>query len=820
MPKPLSEPLEYYKGEATRIAYTVEDKIWLEFNGWRLDGPLPNDPSRLVTYAEVEDLVQEIVADVVPPGGSTDASDLLTGTLGVDRLPDVPRAKLATDVRATLTVADSLPAALADVADDAAAALAAAATAQAAADDAASDAAGGLAAHAADTTSVHGIADTAALALKTETAVVQTALDAHAVDTTSVHGIADTAALALKTETAAVQAALTAGLAGKADASALAGKADTSTVTTLSSQLAALQAAIAATIPKPVAAFSANLTLAAAPFIVEFTDTSLDKPTSWSWNFGDGGTSTDQHPTHTYTTAGVYTVTLTATNLGGSSTYTTIVTAVADTGTGTIDYITSGALFASTTASANVGLALPAGIQNGDLLVATFNADNQPTISTVPSGWLPLCDPVVGSGTTLFGYYLPVPTASAVTGTQTWVLSSAQKANGAIELIRGADLSNPFASDPVYVVNDAAAIPVVLPEIKPTIPNGLLYMGIGVNSSGADVSSASGSGFTETFEADGGQTARGARKAYTTAGKMGPYAANLAVAQTAVGFMRALRRAGATTPSGTKLTWAPPTLDSNYKTYNVQAGDRILNLDPAFDWRIVWPNYPIEISSDFQIVGGKNVVSIGGEVRFTAAGRQLLIQNASSPAVNNRTVHVEGLRMTAASGVQMTEGININAQDDTGLVVRLQNIIVAPIWGLPAYHADIIQAFNGPYQLDVDLLEGSSNYQGFMIQPNNSGEDLSYPNWNFKRIRVEMRNDRTDGGSAGFVLLTTNVPYPVVDITDMQITGAGASSSKLTQGSPTSGNPPANSTSGMSIVASYTGARATAGVGYVSPGYL
>lgn len=38
------------------------------------------------------------------------------------------------------------------------------------------------------------------------------------------------------------------------------------------------------------------------------------------WNFGDGSTSTDKNPAHTYTTAGTYTVRLTATNAAGSDT--------------------------------------------------------------------------------------------------------------------------------------------------------------------------------------------------------------------------------------------------------------------------------------------------------------------------------------------------------------------------------------------------------------------------------------------------------------------------------------------------------------------
>jgi len=69
---------------------------------------------------------------------------------------------------------------------------------------------------------------------------------------------------------------------------------------------------------KPVAAFSGSPTTITAGQSVQFTDQSINSPTSWSWNFGDGGTSTLQNPSHTYSTAGTYTVILTATNSGGS----------------------------------------------------------------------------------------------------------------------------------------------------------------------------------------------------------------------------------------------------------------------------------------------------------------------------------------------------------------------------------------------------------------------------------------------------------------------------------------------------------------------
>jgi PKD repeat protein len=68
----------------------------------------------------------------------------------------------------------------------------------------------------------------------------------------------------------------------------------------------------------PTAAFSGTPTSGSAPLTVSFTDLSTGSPTSWAWTFGDGGTSTAQNPSHTYSEPGTYTVTLTATNAYGS----------------------------------------------------------------------------------------------------------------------------------------------------------------------------------------------------------------------------------------------------------------------------------------------------------------------------------------------------------------------------------------------------------------------------------------------------------------------------------------------------------------------
>ncbi|WP_321423207.1 NosD domain-containing protein [uncultured Methanobacterium sp.] len=72
----------------------------------------------------------------------------------------------------------------------------------------------------------------------------------------------------------------------------------------------------------PVANFTATPTSGVEPVDVQFTDNSSNNPTSWAWDFGDGATSTEKNPNHTYTTPGTYTVTLTATNSAGNNTLT------------------------------------------------------------------------------------------------------------------------------------------------------------------------------------------------------------------------------------------------------------------------------------------------------------------------------------------------------------------------------------------------------------------------------------------------------------------------------------------------------------------
>ncbi|HEX7831196.1 MAG TPA: PKD domain-containing protein, partial [Thermoanaerobaculia bacterium] len=127
--------------------------------------------------------------------------------------------------------------------------------------------------------------------------------------------------------------------------------------------------------PIVVAAFDAPTGTIAAGSPVTFTDASSGSPTSWAWNFGDGGLSNAKNPTHVYANAGTYGVTLTVANASTTSVvtkgivvvaalpYSSLVSVAAQTGgVGGTSWRTEITLFNAGTSGASVSLVyLPTG---------------------------------------------------------------------------------------------------------------------------------------------------------------------------------------------------------------------------------------------------------------------------------------------------------------------------------------------------------------------------------------------------------------------------------------------------------------------------
>jgi PKD repeat protein len=181
----------------------------------------------------------------------------------------------------------------------------------------------------------------------------------------------------------------------------------------------------------PVADFTGTPTSITAPAAVTFTDATTGVVASRSWNFGDGGTSTSQNPSHTYSAPGAYTVTLTATGPGGSHTktrtsyvtvgtlldlFTTAVAAGSFTGSRTCEGVGSWSTVTNAGAAmsvANARLTLsgtPAGANDGILSGALTRSDGLAFIVGIPTA---TGVGTVGGGSTRWGFV----STNAVNGT-------------------------------------------------------------------------------------------------------------------------------------------------------------------------------------------------------------------------------------------------------------------------------------------------------------------------------------------------------------------------------------------------------------------
>lgn len=94
----------------------------------------------------------------------------------------------------------------------------------------------------------------------------------------------------------------------------------------------------------PASSFDVSTARGAAPLSVDFTDTTTGDPTGWTWRFGDGAESTEQHPSHVFSVAGTYVVELTARNESGSTTSSATITVDPPEAPGQGESVTLGAI--------------------------------------------------------------------------------------------------------------------------------------------------------------------------------------------------------------------------------------------------------------------------------------------------------------------------------------------------------------------------------------------------------------------------------------------------------------------------------------------
>ncbi|HEY9357580.1 MAG TPA: PKD domain-containing protein [Arthrobacter sp.] len=298
-------------------------------------------------------------------------------------------------------------------------------------------------------------------------------------------------------------------------------------------------------IPAPVASFTATPTTGTAPLPVSFTDTSTGSPTSWSWTFGDGGSATTQNPSHTYAEPGTYTARLTATNSAGSASATSTITVNAVTPPGGVTVVGSVSAYSGTTAS-TVNLSAPSGTADGDVLVASITADLNPTMTSVPAGWTPIVNALginssPTSGARIFAYYHVVGPADPQS--YGWTLSSPVKWGAGLTAYRGVNNATPLDSPVATAVNATyQATSITAPSITTASPNAMLIGAVGYDASTPGI--APPGGWTERWEAAGGQIAESADSVQPVAGASGTATWTLGAARAVAVWRTALKPAG------------------------------------------------------------------------------------------------------------------------------------------------------------------------------------------------------------------------------------------------------------------------------------
>jgi PKD repeat protein len=296
----------------------------------------------------------------------------------------------------------------------------------------------------------------------------------------------------------------------------------------------------------PAASFTASPASGQAPLPVRFTDTSTGTPTAWRWNFGDGGTTTTQHPEHVYASPGTYTVSLVATNGAGSSPPATLTITVGqapppNTGGG---IRAGGSATASSAAATAVVLPRPAGVATGDVLVAQITADGAPAMSAVPAGWSPVLSAplAIGTGARVFAYSHVVGDVAAEPSGYTWQLSAPFKWGAAVTAFSGVDTANPF--DTVVstrIEKTYGSTVLTVPGVVTATAGAVLVGGLGMDSSAAGVNPPAG--WTETAESSGFQSVSLAHAPATSVGASGDATWTLPKATASGGWLRALRPA-------------------------------------------------------------------------------------------------------------------------------------------------------------------------------------------------------------------------------------------------------------------------------------
>jgi len=203
----------------------------------------------------------------------------------------------------------------------------------------------------------------------------------------------------------------------------------------------------------PTAAFSADCTLLDCDFDSSDSTDTDGTIASYAWDFGDGHTSTEADPTHSFASAGTYQVELTVTDDNGDSDVATVPVVVQGAPPASqVAYVAS----ASTQANSNAPkVTVPAAVAAGDRLLLALSYNNSDRTTSAPTGvtgWTELDSVVAGDMRTVFwakvaqagdgGKQVTMPLSGSAKYTATVAAYAGVDPAAALTVARAADTAN------------------------------------------------------------------------------------------------------------------------------------------------------------------------------------------------------------------------------------------------------------------------------------------------------------------------------------------------------------------------------------------
>jgi len=161
----------------------------------------------------------------------------------------------------------------------------------------------------------------------------------------------------------------------------------------------------------------------------------------------------------------------------------------------------------------------------------------------------------------------------------------------------------------------------------------------------------------------------------------------------------------------------------------------ILFLDSSRDYVVHMPPTPITAEGGVSIVGGRNVVLIGGEIfNDTPIGASESVDKAYGLYLKSQTgtVHIEGLWIHGR-GI----GQALVLDQGAGATIQAQRSRFETLHPVGNVHTDGIQTWRGPYRLKLSQVTIRTAGVGIQTMPHQFGP-VKIDAWEYRRVNVEQ----------------------------------------------------------------------------------